>query len=207
MLFKNKKRKKIIKSFVRKNKAELFFKKCIDDSSRVKFNVEYENANKVVYEIALLVLNEDSQLNLFKQDDLGRNIKIELVDSDYKIINLEKFNLEEKIFDWSSNRRITFEELMVYFSPKDLKNVYTVNNKLIVQIDESINVFSLKNKVDARRLLDILNTFMVSSGRADSLFVKDIDNIHRKYLYSLLERNGIDKKRLYRQSTTFSTRK
>jgi hypothetical protein len=39
------------------------------------------------------------------------------------------------------------------------------------------------------------------------LFVKDTDTIHRKYLYGLLEKNGFDKKKFYRQSTTFSERR
>ncbi len=208
VLFKNKKRKKIIKSFVTKNKAELFFKQKIDESNTVKFNVDVENAKKVKYELGLLSIINDSQLVMFKQDEIGRNVKIEIVDSDYKIIKIEDYNLPEKIFDWSINKRISFDEFfMKYFKEKDLKNIFTLNNKLIIQKDETINVFSFKNLQESKRFLQILQEYLISQKRTDGLFVKDTDTIHRKYLYNLLEKNGIDKKRLYRQSTTFSERK
>lgn len=208
VLFKNKKRKKIIKSFVTKNKAELYFKKKIDESDIVKFNVDVENAKKVKYEIGLLSIIDESQLVLFKQDDIGRNVKIEIVDSDYKIIKIENYNIPEKIFDWSTNKRISFNEFfMKYFKEKDLKSVFTLNNKLIIQKDEKVSVFSLKNSGESKRFLQTLQEYMISQGRFDGLFVTDTDTIHRKYLYDLLEKNGIDKKRLYRQSTTFSERK
>ena len=208
VLFKNKKRKKIIKSFVTKNKAESYFKKKIDESDIVKFNADVENAKKVKYELGLLSIIDDSQLVLFKQDDIGRNVKIEIVDSDYKIIKIENYNISEKIFDWSTKKRISFDEFFTkYFKEKDLKSIFTLNNKLIIQKDEKINIFSLKNSDESKRFLQTLQEYMISQKRFDGLFVKDTDTIHRKYLYDLLEKNGVDKKRLYRQSTTFSERK
>ena len=208
VLFKNKKRKKIIKYFVTKNKAELFFKKQLDLSDAVNFNIEVENAKNVKYELALLSIIDETQLALFKQDDIGRNVKIEMVDSDYKIIKIESFNVPEKIFDWSLNKRISFDEFFaLYFKEKELKNIFTVNNKLVIQKDENLNLFTLKNSEESKRFLYSLQDYMLKQKRSDGLFVKDTDTIHRKYLYELLEKNGIDKKRLYRQSTTFSERK
>ena len=208
VLFKNKKRKKIIKYFVTKNKAELFFKKQLDLSDAVNFNIEVENAKNVKYELALLSIIDETQLALFKQDDIGRNVKIEMVDSDYKIIKIESFNVPEKIFDWTLNKRISFDEFFaLYFKEKELKNIFTVNNKLVIQKDENLNLFTLKNSEESKRFLYSLQDYMLKQKRSDGLFVKDTDTIHRKYLYELLEKNGIDKKRLYRQSTTFSERK
>ena len=208
VLFKNKKRKKIIKYFVTKNKAELFFKKQLELSDAVNFNIEVENAKNVKYELALLSIIDETQLALFKQDDIGRNVKIEMVDSDYKIIKIESFNVPEKIFDWSLNKRISFDEFFaLYFKEKELKNIFTVNNKLVIQKDENLNLFTLKNSEESKRFLYSLQDYMLKQKRSDGLFVKDTDTIHRKYLYELLEKNGIDKKRLYRQSTTFSERK
>lgn len=208
VLFKNKKRKKIIKYFVTKNKAELFFKKQLELSDTVNFNIEVENAKNVKYELALLSIIDETQLALFKQDDIGRNVKIEMVDSDYKIIKIESFNVPEKIFDWTLNKRISFDEFFsLYFKEKELKNIFTVNNKLVIQKDENLNLFTLKNSEESKRFLYSLQDYMLKQKRSDGLFVKDTDTIHRKYLYELLEKNGIDKKRLYRQSTTFSERK
>ena len=88
VLFKNKKRKKIIKSFVRKNVAELYFKKICDESDKIKFNVEVENSLDVTYEVGLLSKNIDTQFQLFSQDDIGRNVRVNLEDSDLQIIKI-----------------------------------------------------------------------------------------------------------------------
>lgn len=207
-MFKNKKRKKIIKSFVRKNVAELYFKKICEQSDKVKFNVEVENSLDVTYEVGLLCKNIDTQFQLFSQDDIGRNIRVNLEDSDLQIIKIHRYRVPEKLHDWSTNKRITYDEFFKkHFTNKELKNVFTVNNKIIVQRDEQTSVYSLKNIEESKRLLMLLQDEFVSLKRADSIFVKDMDTIQRKYLYDHLEKLGIDKKRLYRQSTTFSERK
>ena len=207
-MFKNKKRKKIIKSFVRKNVAELYFKKICEQSDKVKFNVEVENSLDVTYEVGLLCKNIDTQFQLFSQDDIGRNIKVNLEDSDLQIIKIHRYRVPEKLHEWSTNKRITYDEFFKkHFTNKELKNVFTVNNKIIVQKDEQTSVYSLKNIEESKRLLMLLQDEFVSLKRADAIFVKDMDTIQRKYLYDHLEKLGIDKKRLYRQSTTFSERK
>jgi len=208
VLFKNKKRKKIIKSFIRKNVAELYFKKISEQSDKVKFNVEVENSLDVTYEVGLLCKNIDTQFQLFSQDDIGRNIRVNLEDSDLQIIKIHRYRVPEKLHDWSTNKRITYDEFFKkHFTNKELKNVFTVNNKIIVQRDEQTSVYSLKNIEESKRLLMLLQDEFVSLKRADAIFVKDMDTIQRKYLYEHLEKLGIDKKRLYRQSTTFSERK
>lgn len=208
VLFKNKKRKKIIKSFIRKNKAELFFNKCLEESDKVNFEIIVENSKDIVYEIAIVSQLEDSQMLLFKQDDMGRNVKIEMVDTNHRIIRLEKYNIPEKIFDWKQNKRIYFDFFCKkYLDTVGLKNVFTINNKVVVQNDESLNLFSLKNKKESKRFISVLQNYMINNKRADAIFVSDSDTVHRKYLYKLLEENGYDKKRLYRQSTTFSEKK
>ena len=207
-MFKNKKRKKIIKSFVRKNVAELYFKKICEQSDQIKFNVEVENSLDVTYEVGLLCKNIDTQFQLFSQDDIGRNIRVNLEDSDLQIIKIHRYRVPEKLHEWSTNKRITYDEFFKkHFTNKELKNVFTVNNKIIVQRDEQTSVYSLKNIEESKRLLMLLQDEFVSLKRADSIFVKDMDTIQRKYLYDHLEKLGIDKKRLYRQSTTFSERK
>lgn len=193
---------------MRKNIAESFFETKIKKSNDVKFNVEVENSLDVKYELALLSNIEDKDATLYKLDELGRNTKIELTDSDYKIIKIEPYNIPEKIYDWSKNKRISFDEFFsTYFKTKELKSVFSVNNKIVIQVDEVVNLFSLKNVNESERFLNVLKDKMLEDKRSDGLFVKDMNTLHRKYLYEILEKNGIDKKRLYRQSTTFSERK
>jgi hypothetical protein len=208
VLFKNKKRKKIIKSFVRKNIAEKFYNDKISESNSVMFNVEVENSENVVYELALVSTTVESQMDLFIQDDIGRNIRVKVDDDKFKILKVSPFNVSEKIQDWSSNKRITYDDFFKkYFSTRDLKNIFTIHNKLFIQKDEDINVFSLKNSNESKRLMKIINQHLITEKRADGIFVSDKDTVQRKYLYNLLEEKGFNKNRLYRQSTTFSKRK
>lgn len=186
----------------------MYFKKICEQSDKVKFNVEVENSLDVTYEVGLLCKNIDTQFQLFSQDDIGRNIRVTLEDSDLQIIKIHRYRILEKLQDWSTNKRITYDEFFKkHFTNKELKNVFTVNNKIIVQKDEQTSVYSLKNIEESKRLLMLLQDEFVSLKRADAIFVKDMDTIQRKYLYEHLEKLGIDKKRLYRQSTTFSERK
>jgi arsenate reductase-like glutaredoxin family protein len=208
VLFKNKKRKKIIKSFVRKNIAERFYNSKLDESNKVKFEVTVENSEPVTYELGIVSTVPNIQIDLFIQDDIGRNIKVNLDDDKFKILTISNYNITEKIQDWTSNERITYDSFFEkYFSTKELKNVFTIHNKLFIQRDENINVFSLKNSNESKRLLNVLQQHLIDDKRSDAIFVPDRDTIQRKYLYNLLEEKGFNKNRLYRQSTTFSKRK
>ena len=172
------------------------------------FNVEVENSEKTTYEIGLVSTTNTVQMDLFIQDDIGRNIKVEVDDDNFKILMISPYNISEKIQDWSSNKRITYDDFFKkYFSNKDLKNVFTIHNKLFIQRDEDISVFSLKNSDESKRLLRTLQNHLISEKRGDAIFVTDRDTVQRKYLYNLLEEKGFNKNRLYRQSTTFSKRK
>lgn len=167
-----------------------------------------ENSEPCKYEIALITTTIDFQMDLFIQDDIGRNVKIKTDDSNYKILKISNYNLPEKLFDWSSNSRISFDFFYgKYFKSRELKNVFTVNNKLLIQQEDNVSIFSLKNSSESKRLLNILQEHMISENRSDAIFVPDNDNIQRKYLYTILEEKGINKSKLYRQSTTFSKRK
>ena len=89
---------------------------------------------------------------------------------------------------------------------KDLKNIFTLHNKLCIQVNEDVSTFSLKNKEESDRLLDALQNAFLELNRADAIFVRDVSNVQRKWLYQILEDKGFDKKRLYRLKTTFSKR-
>ena len=48
---------------------------------------------------------------------------------------------------------------------------------------------------------------MIDNGRMDCLIVSETSKAQKKYLYEILSEMGIDKKLLYRTSTTFKERK
>ena len=91
VLFKNKKKKKIINKFKTHKRAKDFFDKLISESDNVLFSKEYENGVKSKYELALLENMSSSLLPIFLKDELGRNIKVNLDDSNYKITKIENY--------------------------------------------------------------------------------------------------------------------
>ena len=78
-----------------------------------------------------------------------------------------------------------------------------INNKIVVQEDESVSLFSFKNTLESERFLNSLNNFLIDKSRSDVLIVFDASKEQRKYLYDILEKKGISKSTLYRRFTTF----
>jgi hypothetical protein len=83
-----------------------------------------------------------------------------------------------------------------------LKMVSVLNNKVVVQEDEKINLFTLKSEKEASRLVDCMSLYFFKIKRGDCLFIKDYSSTQRKYLYTLLESNGFSKRVLYRKFTS-----
>ena len=119
VLFKNKERKKIINKFKTLKNAQDFFDKKIDDSSKVIFGKEIENASDCFFELALLKRRDDNFEAMFVRDDYGRQVKIETDDPDYKIIKISKYLVEEKIFDITKNKKISVNDFIKIYLPKN----------------------------------------------------------------------------------------
>jgi hypothetical protein len=137
-------------------------------------------------------------------DDMGRNIRVKLEDDNMTLFQIKQYRKEELIFDVSKNKKITTNELISQYLKGDgLKMISSLNNKIIIQKDEVINLFSLKNESESSRFIDCLSLHFFKIKRGDCLFIKDTSSAQKKYLYNLLESNGIDKKLLYRKFTTY----
>ena len=89
VVFKNKERKKIINKFKTYERAEKFYNDLISKSNSVRFEVLVENALVVDYELGLLKKDNTDFDALFVKDKMGRQVKIDLDDPEYKIINKE----------------------------------------------------------------------------------------------------------------------
>ncbi len=207
MLFKNKKKRKIIKRYVNKKQAKDKFEELMNENNKIWFEKVLENATPTNYEIALLTNQTKIQESLFTTDELGRNTPVNLENPDYVFLNIKKYKIEEKIFDWQKQSKISFLDLInIYCGSKDLKNIFTLNNKLCIQIDEKVSLFSLKDKDESDRLLEVMQNYFIENNRSDALFVRDVSIAQRKWLYDIMVKKGFDKKRLYRLKTTFSKR-
>jgi hypothetical protein len=204
VLFKNKKRKRIIKKFVTLSRAKLFFNKLISESDDVIFDVLIENTKDCKFELGLIEMSTNQSAPVYITDEYGRNVKVKLEDDGMSILQIKPYREEELLFDVQKKKKITTKELIkTYLKTDGLKMISVLNNKIVVQKDEDIKLFSLKNEKESSRFIDCLSSHFFKIKRGDCLFIKDYSSPQRKYLYSLLESNGFDKKVLYRKFTTY----
>ena len=203
ILFKNNKKKKVLKTFKTEKKANDFFNKLIEISEKVKFREEFNSGYEIEYNLGIIgdkVILE----NIFYKDELGRTIYINPRVGDKYIQNIKNYNKEELIFDFQTKRKISYDTLVkTYFKNSEVYLISKLNNKIVVQNQTVVNIFSLKNEYDSSRIIDILQKDLVGK----SIVSKDTNTIHRKYIYSLLVEKGFKKDYLYRKSTTHPRQK
>lgn len=203
VLFKNKKKKKILNKFVSFDRAKSYYKSIIKKSEEVIFDVNYENGNASIYEVGIVEIGSVGDFPVYVTDSMGRNIKVKLDEDNMYLKEISIYRKEELIFDVDKNKKIKIDYFIKKYLTKDtLKVVSILNNKIIVQKDEDIKLFSVKNEIDASRFIECLSDYFFRNKRNDCLFVKDTSTPQRKYLFELLEKNGFDKKILYRKFTT-----
>ena len=204
VLFKNKKKKKIIKKFVTLSRAKNYFDGLIEKSNEVIFEVLVENGKECKFELGLISLSVNQSSPVYMTDEFGRSIKVKLEENGMSILNLKPFRDEDLIYDVRNKKKITTQEFIKrYLKGDGLKMVSVLNNKAILQRDEKIDLFSLKNESECSRFVECLSSYFFKIKRGDCLFIKDCSSPQRKYLYELLESNGFDKKVLYRKFTTY----
>jgi hypothetical protein len=204
VLFKNKKKKKIIKKFITLSRAKNYFDGLIEKSNEVIFEVLVENGKECKFELGLISLSSNQSSPVYMTDEFGRSIKVKLEENGMSILYLKPYRDEDLIYDVKNKKKITTQEFIKrYLKGDGLKMVSVLNNKVILQRDEKIDLFSLKNESECTRFVECLSSHFFKIKRGDCLFIKDCSSPQRKYLYELLESNGFDKKGLYRKFTTY----
>jgi hypothetical protein len=208
VLFKNKVKKKIIKKFKTLKNADEYYKKLVNDSDEVIFDKKYENGFKSDYEIALLGKKNVNKEVIYIKDDFGRQSKVDLLDDEFSIIKVLPYKIDEVFLDYETKKKInTNQFIKKYLSGVGLKMVSKLNNKIILQNDDVIKLFTFKNEEDSSRFIDNLSKVFISQKKIDCMFVKDSSTSQRKYLYNILVNYGFPKSYLFRQSTTFPVKK
>ena len=200
ILFKNNKKRKILKSFVREHVALEYYNKKLKESSEVEFSKEYENGLKCNYRIVLTSKTCKVE-QLYYTDEIGRNVSINPKISDNLYIKkIDMFNKEEKLYDVQENKKITFNKFVKKYLNKDKTIMLSkLNNKVVVQEDDNYSLFSLKTEDDCERFLRIVESKVE---KKNFIIVRDFSSPQRKYLYDILVESGYDIDFLYRTSTT-----
>lgn len=205
VVFKNRRKKKIINKFNTSKRANTVYKELIDTNDEVLFEVQTQNGKICKWEIALLEIKGDTSFDIYTKDEFGRNIKLDFENDDYNIIKIHPYKEPEKIKDLQTGNKINVSTFINNYLSKDgVKLVSKLNNKIVVQKDESIDMFVLKSDMDAIRFIDSLTNKFLKLKRGDCMFVKDTSSQQKKYLYDLLQSKGYNKDFLYRKETTYS---
>jgi hypothetical protein len=203
IVFKNNKKKKKLKSFVRENLAVDYYNKLIKKSNDIIFAKKYESGYECKFNIAIIT-DKFIEDKIYHTDEYGRNKTIDSkIDDLNYIYRISPYNFEEDIFDVQENKRITLSEFESSYLKKD--KVYMVSklkNKFILQDDDNFKLFSLKNESDSDRLMDLFQEIKLGT---KLIVVKDVSSPQRKYLYNMLVERGYNKKFLYTSYTTYPT--
>jgi len=200
VLFKNGERTKVFFSSNNKKSILLKYNKLIVEK-KPKLVTEYISRKKVMFELSIIT-TETTQESILVKDGMGRTKEVSLGGSNYSIIKLLPYWKEELVYDHQTKNKVSFSSLTnTYLTSKNFKQVFTLNNKLIIQQDEIFNIFSLKTVSDSTRLLKIIELEFLNNGRYDCLFVSDTNTVQRKQLYDLLVSVGYKREFLRKQYT------
>lgn len=204
VLFKNKTRKKIIKKFSNLKNAEKHFNELKSNNFKIIFPKKIENGIECEYEIAFLQNKTNERFDVYRIDEMGRNIKVIFEDSNFDLVKIASFKIEEEIFDLQKHKKICTKFFVSNTLKGDgLKMISTLNNKIIVQLDDKFFLYSVKNIEEAKRFVECLSQYFYSINRKDCMFVTDESTAQKKYLIELLSSWGIEKRVLYQRETTY----
>jgi len=152
------------------------------------------------FELALIFPNNRwATKKLYKRDDLGRTTEVTMVDEKYRMKELIPYWDEEKVYNHETKKRIRYHELVdILINISEISQIFTLNNKIFVQIENDIKMFGNKNISDSERLFEILREDLLSRKKMNFIFIKDITTSQRKNLYEMLEKKGYKRTELFR---------
>jgi hypothetical protein len=154
---------------------------------------------ELIYELGLIFPNNRWATQTFVRDSLGRNIEAKIEDDKFRIKEIIPYWEEELIYDFQKKKRIRYHQLMEQILPiEDICQIFTLNNKLFVQIENNIFMYGNKNIVDSERLLGVIKEDLLKRKKGNFIFIKDITTHQRKLLYNILESKGFKRTELFR---------
>jgi hypothetical protein len=156
---------------------------------------------ELVFELSLIFpitrWNKDSVV--YVKDSLGRNQQAKIEGDKFRIKEIIPYWQEELIYDFNTKKRIRYHEMMEHILKiKEIAQIFTLNNKLFVQVEDNIMVFGNKNLSDAQRLLEIVRGDLLDRKRGNFIYIKDVSTQQRHVLYDMLEARGFKRTELVR---------
>jgi hypothetical protein len=154
---------------------------------------------ELVFELGLIFPNNRWATKTYVKDSLGRNMEAIIENEKFRIKEMIPYWEEELIYDFNSKKRIRFHEMMEHILPiTEIAQIFTLNNKLFVQVENDVRLFGNKNINDAERLFEVVKQDLLKRKRGNFIFVKDITTHQRRLLYEMLEAKGYKRTELFR---------
>jgi hypothetical protein len=167
---------------------------CAENRGRSRQKLNFEMV--LIYPMNRWVTADDKT---FRKDHLGRNQEVYVESKDYRIKEVMDWWEQEKIYDFQQKKHIFFDEMYSIISKVEAHSqIFTLNNKIFLQVDDDVTVYKNKNLNDTQRLFMILQAELLKNKRKNFMFVKDVTRYQRSLLYNLLEPKGFSRNELFR---------
>ena len=203
-----KKRKILYESSNESNSKEKYFK--TKDNNIVllpKKNNTYKKIKPVLYELLLLKEKEESDIDYFDRDELGRTIPIKLNSENWSLIHKSDYFYEEKFSVYGYKERMDTKKILKFFllnkSKEDgIKQINYINNKLLIHQNYDFDIVVSKNSYDTKRLYNVLVEFCETNKVKNILFTGSINRKNRTKTYKrIVDKTGWTINKTYRSST------
>lgn len=200
VLFSNKKRVKILYRCMTRNTVYEYWREFKTEKKPPYVKQQGGKRNQeLVFELALVFPNNRWATTTWVKDSLGRNEPALIEGGKFRIKEIIPYWQEELIYDFQTKKRIRYHEMMNKITPiTEIAQIFTLNNKIFVQIEEDVKLYGNKNKDDSERLFNIIKEDLIRRKKGNFIFVKDITTHQRTLLYNLLELKGFKRRELFR---------
>ena len=200
VLFCNKKRVKVLHRSMKRTTIYEYWRELKTEKkppfTKTQDGRKFKDA---VYELALIFPNNRWATDVWVKDSLGRNYPAKIEDEKFRIKEIIPYWKEELVYDFNQKKRIRYHEMMSQiYAITEVSQIFTLNNKVFVQVDDNIKFFGNKNLKDTDRLFELIKEDVAKKKRGNFIFVKDITTHQRKLLYNLLESKGFKRSELFR---------
>jgi hypothetical protein len=202
ILFRNKKRRKLIYQTISLPAIrDLWYE--LKHEKKPRYVKEYGGKRNQSLDFELALIYPDNRWakskTVTKRDEFGRLIDVGVDMKGYRLKEMIPYWQEEKIYDHDNSTHIRYHELMEIFnSVTEISQIFILNTKLFLQIEDNIRMFGNKNLHDSNRLFELVREDLLKNKKGNFIFVKDITTSQRTELYNFLEKRGYNRKDLFR---------
>jgi hypothetical protein len=168
-----------------------------------KFIYRDKKLTEVNYKVFLFKKKEEGDKSILIRDNFGKIITESLESDEWVIIDEAGYQIEEQFNVTGANRKLNASEILNHvllpkLSTKNTKQVFMLNNKIVIEGDY-LNMVTCKNLDECIRLYNKIRKYCFDSKIKDVLFFGSIQKVDRKTWYKRIHAiTGISYNRLYR---------